>query len=262
MTRSISGVASGVVDSAAAQDDADEERRRNARASWKRATTKVASALRLARGAQREGEAAGALDGMEEDLELARREEEELMREAEEDNRLVFIERVKAAAFAVSDLMMRDLMAFIVSYPVKCLELMRDMESALPDESMDPPAFGGIMGMLRGQGPLFCVRRMYSGFGCALVAQMGGTLLEEAPFFVCRALGLFERDSALANSAFAVVYTSVVVVVPFKLVGEAAVVRRVFAACSSSPSPPSPSLCSLRRPFGRCLCGGRCRGGC
>ena len=158
------------------------------------------------------------------------------MREAEEDNRLVFIERVKAAAFAVSDLMMKDLMAFIVSYPVKCLELMRDMESALSDESMDPPAFGGIMGMLRGQGPLFCVRRMYSGFGCALVAQMGVTLLEEAPFFVCRALGLFERNSALANSAFAVVYTGVVVAVPFKLVGEAAVVRRVFAACSSSPS--------------------------
>eukprot|EP00802_Teleaulax_amphioxeia_P015545 Tamp_15636.p6 GENE.Tamp_15636~~Tamp_15636.p6 ORF type:complete len:111 (+),score=21.31 Tamp_15636:69-401(+) len=71
VTRSISGVASGVADSAAAQDDADEERRRNARASWKRATTKVASALRLARGAQREGEAAGALDGMEENLELA-----------------------------------------------------------------------------------------------------------------------------------------------------------------------------------------------
>jgi hypothetical protein len=78
---------------------------------------------------------------------------------------------------------------------------------------------------------------------------MGGTLLEEAPFFVCRALGLFERNSALANSAFAVVYTGVVVAVPFKLVGEAAVVRRVFAACSSSPSPPSPVVVQFAQAF-------------
>ena len=83
VTRSISGTADAA-DSAAAQDDADEEqRRRNARASWKRATTKVASAVRLVRVAKREGEVAGALDGVEEELELARREEEELMREAD-----------------------------------------------------------------------------------------------------------------------------------------------------------------------------------
>jgi len=280
VTRSISGVASSMADSAAAQDDADEERRRNARASWKRATTKVASALRLAREDQQEGEVAGALHGMEEELELARREEEELIREAEEDNKLVFIERVKAAAFAVSDLMMRDLMAFIVSYPVKCLELMRDMESALPDESMDPPAFGGIMGMLRGQGPLFCVRRMYSGFGCALVAQMGGTLLctrDSAVRWWHRWAGPCWRRHHFLSVAL---WASLNAILPWPTPRLPLFTPAWWSQCPSNsserllwcgaclqPAPPPlplppPSLCCLRRPFERCLCGGRCRGGC
>ena len=103
-----------------ADDDAEQEqRRRNARARWKRATTKITNALRLAgRGVESQewGAATGAsheTDEEDEERQLARQEEEELRREKEEEEKLEFMSLLTVAAFKICDDMMEALMISI-----------------------------------------------------------------------------------------------------------------------------------------------------
>jgi hypothetical protein len=169
-----------------AQDDVEEDERRRARARsrWKRARTKVTGAMRLMMASKKRLDEA-AEDRESDDTEAEERDAREEWEDIEEEQQLQKVHKIEAAVFVLVDKALETLVECLGQYPVRCLEMRREMLMA---RTKCGPESVGFIGLLRRrEGPM---ATMFTGFRAVAIAYTCNGMLEVLPFSFGGMLGL------------------------------------------------------------------------